>query len=252
MRNIAIASAAPRCLIFYDRDMSADLSRSHHRVVPRLVQRGPRAVAHRPSSRAILDAVIDAEPAPVASPAGADPYGGYSRQLTRDGGILLTYRDADIRWRYTVWRVLAWTAFTWFEGWILFGPSAPLESGGTNFFCLLAAALVNFLIVRKPITAGHSVEIRPDGMIIDGKSVFWIGLMQAGWPTFQRDEDGNIILSGIYGTRFVEYATPHPLDENDRTGDVLAAHVQAAMQQLWAPGLAFERAPDPRQSCVRL
>lgn len=250
MPNIAIGFRALCRAAPYDRAMHADVPRSHHRAVPRLVQRGPRPVTQRAASWATLDAVSPITAEPLAQ-SRADPYRGYSRQFTADGGILITYCDADVRWRFTIWRVLAWTAFTYFEGWILYGPSPPLGRGATAFLLFLAVAAINFLIVRRPIKAGHSIEIRPDGMIIDGKSVFWGGLMEAGWPTFQRDEDGNLILSGIYGTRFVEYASPHPLDDNDRTADVLAAHVQAAMQQLWAPGLAFERAPDPRQDRAR-
>ncbi len=58
--------------------------------------------------------------------------------------------------------------------------------------------------------------------------------MEGGWPAFQPDKEGNQILCGIYGTRFVEYLTVRRFDELDRTPEVFAAHVQDAMRQLWS------------------
>ena len=42
------------------------------------------------------------------------------------------------------------------------------------------------------------------------------------------------MLSGIYGTRRVEYLTVRPFDEFDCTPTVLAAHLHEAMPQLWS------------------
>ena len=41
-------------------------------------------------------------------------------------------------------------------------------------------------------------------------------------------------LGGIYGTRFVEYLTVRRFDKADRAPEVFAAHLQEAIQQLWA------------------
>ena len=41
-----------------------------------------------------------------------DPYADYGRFLTPEGGILIVYKDLDLRLHHTLWRVSAWTAFT--------------------------------------------------------------------------------------------------------------------------------------------
>src|SRR6266404_5159576 len=38
-----------------------------------------------------------------------DPYADYGRFLTPEGGILLIYKDLDLRLRHMAWRLLAWT-----------------------------------------------------------------------------------------------------------------------------------------------
>jgi uncharacterized protein YcgL (UPF0745 family) len=57
--------------------------------------------------------------------------------------------------------------------------------------------------------------------------------MEGDWPTFAKDAEGNQLLCGIYGTRFVEYLTVRRFDELDRTPEVLASHLQDAIRQLW-------------------
>jgi hypothetical protein len=99
-----------------------------------------------------------------------------------------------------------------------------------NIACLLAAGIVNWLIVRKPVELYRRVEIRPDGMIIEGAEIFWLRHMETGWPAFQGG-----VLCGIYGNRFVEYLTLQIFDDEfDRTADVFKAHLKEAMMQLWA------------------
>jgi hypothetical protein len=214
-------------------------TRPQLRHLPRTARQVPRAMTRSAQALPVSPAFVDVDSTALATPRRDDAYGEYSRSLTPDGGILIAFKTLDTRWRFTLWRAVAWSAFTWFEGWLLFGPPALIESGLMSFVCLLAMAAINFLIVRMPVTALRSVEIRPEGMIIDGTAMFWGGLMQAGWPAFQADEDDNHVLGGIYGTRFIEYLTAHHLDDCDRTPEVVAAHLQEAMQQLWAPGLAF-------------
>jgi hypothetical protein len=88
-------------------------------------------------------------------------------------------------------------------------------------------------------------------MILEGSEVFWLRLMDTGWPEFKKDEEGNLVLSGIYGTRFVEYLTARRFDEQDRMPEVFAAHLQDAMRQLWGAALTFGTAyttSPPRQS----
>jgi hypothetical protein len=183
-------------------------------------------VLYRPPAPAYL---------PSSSEAGfrTDPYVDYGRFLTAEGGVLLIYKDLDLRLRHTLWRLFAWTGFTGIEGWFLLRHS-PLHTGWINLACLLAFAIVNWLIVRKPVELYRTLEIRPDGLIIEGAAIFWRRCMEAGWPAFRPDAEGNQTLCGIYGTRFVEYLTVRRFDEFDRMPEVLAAHLQEAMLQLWS------------------
>ena len=52
---------------------------------------------------------------------------------------------------------------------------------------------------------------------------------------------GARVLSGVYGTRFVEYFIVRGLDLYDRTPEVFAAHFEEAMIQLWQPPDSLER-----------
>jgi uncharacterized protein YcgL (UPF0745 family) len=58
--------------------------------------------------------------------------------------------------------------------------------------------------------------------------------MEGGFPAFRPDDEGNQVLCGIYGTRFVEYLTVRRFDELDRMPEVFAQHLQDAMRQLWS------------------
>ena len=161
-----------------------------------------------------------------------DPNIDYGRFLTAEGGVRIVYKDVDTRWRHTLWRVAAWSFFTGFEGWTLFDP--PPEQGmWLPVVCWLLVAVLNWLIVRKPVELYRSLEFRPDCLILEDRDVFWLRLMENGWPAFQRDKDGNQVLCGIYGTRLVEYLTVRRFDELDRMPEVIAVHVQDAMRQLW-------------------
>jgi hypothetical protein len=173
----------------------------------------------------------------------------YGRVLTPEGGILITYKDIDPRLRHTLWRALAWIAFTAFEAWLLF-ERLRLESTWMAAACLAVAATVNFFVVRKPPELYRTIEIRPDCLILEGSEVFWLRNMPCGWPTFEPDEDGNQILCGVYGTRLVEYLTARRFDEYDRSPEVLAAHLQEAMEQLWGSAVAFGKAQpgSPRRN----
>ncbi|MGD1035925.1 MAG: hypothetical protein ABR878_01780 [Roseiarcus sp.] len=171
---------------------------------------------------------------PDASWAGfqPDPYVDYGRFLTAEGGVLIVYKDLDLRLRHTLWRVFAWTTSTGIEGWYLLYNS-PLHAIWLNVACLIAMAVINRLIVKKPVEIYRRVEVRPDCLIIEGNDVFWRRYMEGGWPAFRPDAEGNQVLCGIYGTRFVEYLTVRRFEELDRMIEVFASHLQDAMQQLW-------------------
>jgi hypothetical protein len=210
----------------------------HRRPLPVRRFRPPSVVARRVARppRVDLDRLTNFVSRASLYPGGdqSDPYLDYRRSLTPEGGIAIVYKDLDLRWRYLFWRILAWSVATGFEGWFLFYRS-PVESILINLLCMLIVAGLNFLIVWKPPEVYRSVEIRPDCMIVEDKDIFWLSRMENGFPTFQADKDGNQVLSGDYGTRRVEYLTARRFDEQDRMPEVLAAHLQDAMQQLWAP-----------------
>jgi hypothetical protein len=185
------------------------------------------------SKLAVLNRRIVAErkPAPSLQSFEPDPYVDYARFLTREGGVLFIHKDHDLRLRHTLWRLFAWTVTT-YEGWLLFHRS-PLHAGWLNLTCFLAFAIINWLIVRKPVEIYRKVEIRPDCLIIEEAEVFWLRLMEGGFPAFRPDSKGNQVLSGIYGTRYVEYLVARRFDEHDRMPEVFDAHLQEAMAQLW-------------------
>lgn len=165
-----------------------------------------------------------------------DPYVDYSRSLTHEGGILITFKNIDTSLRHTLRRLFLWAGATGGEASYLF--HYPFIHVWTWALCLAAVAWLNWLIVRRPVEIYSRIEIRPDGMVLDGRDIFWTRYMERGWPTFRPDDKGNLLLSGIYGTRHVDYLTvtrTDPRDPFDRTADVLAAHLQDAMQQLWTP-----------------
>jgi hypothetical protein len=152
--------------------------------------------------------------------------------LTAEGGILFIYKDLDLRWRHLLWRIFAWASSTGMEGRYLIHHS-PLHAFWINLMGLITIAAVNLLIVMKPVEIYRRLEVRPDCMIVEGEKVFWARFMENGWPTFQRDQEGNQVLCGIYGTRWVEYLTVHRFDELDRMVEVFSAHLKDAMMQLW-------------------
>lgn len=237
MQNFAKRSAALRRQKHYDEVMRTHvhLARPHRspRAARRLVR--PTSVQRNIARQGVTAPSRDIPTAPPSSSwvgFQPDPYLDYGRFLTPEGGILITFKDFDLRLRHTLWRLFAWSTSTGLEAWFLLTYS-PLQNEWLTIACLAAIAVVNWLIVAKPVEIYRNIEIRPDCMIIEGADIFWMRYMENGWPAFHPDKEGNQVLSGIYGTRFVEYLTVRRFDEFDRAPDVFAAHLQDAMQQLW-------------------
>ncbi len=63
-----------------------------------------------------------------------DAHVDYARTLTPEGGVELTYKDLDRRWRILIARVLLWSAASGIEGWILLRHS-PLQNGCSTSCC---------------------------------------------------------------------------------------------------------------------
>ena len=161
------------------------------------------------------------------------PFKDYLRMLTPEGGVVIFYMDQDRILFLAILRVFAWTVATGLGGWLIFFESPLNVAQG-----LLAIALLMFInvrIVRRPVEVSHSVEIRSDAMIVDGTDVFYAEDIGDNWPELQmKDNDPDrMVISGIYGTRNVEYATANRLDPKDCTPEILAADLEAAMEQLW-------------------
>lgn len=204
--------------------------------MPRPVR--PRLPAHtasrfrtaRPAPATCRD-VVAALPV-LATSSSQAAYHDYARSLTAGGGVLIAYKDIDERFRFSLWRVVAWLAASGLEGWYL-SACSPVESGWTNLLCWLAAASVNFLTVRVAIPVRRCVEIRPDCLILDGRDVFWRQYMENGWPDLRPKDETTFVLGGVYGTRFVEYGTLRRFDDNDRQPETFATHLEEAIRQMW-------------------
>jgi hypothetical protein len=162
-----------------------------------------------------------------------NPFVDYARVLTPEGGILIVYRDCARGGVYALCRVAAWTILTAIE--LRFLADSSLSFGDATLWFLILAAATLFLVTRK-IKIRHTIEIRHDRMILDGKHVFWAQHIGRNWPQLQKvdqDDPNRMVIAGTYGTRHVIYSTANRIGTNDRTPEVLAADLQDAMQQLW-------------------
>jgi len=193
---------------------------------PRTIKRHIIAI---PTERPSIDSAFS----PPSLDFQPDPYLDYGRYLTNEGGILIVYKDFDVRLRHTLWRLFAWTSFTSLEA-IYLAPYTPVGDHWGRVAGLVTLAIINFIIVRKPVELYRRIEVRPDCIIVEGQDVFWRRHIEGGFPTLRPDDQGNQVLCGIYGTRFVEFLIVRRFDEKDRIMEVFAAHLQDAMQQLWS------------------
>ncbi|HEX3885372.1 MAG TPA: hypothetical protein VHW66_22150 [Stellaceae bacterium] len=166
-----------------------------------------------------------------AVPFAPDPYVDYARYLTAEGGVIVIYKDIDERWRFAVRRLGLWGIATGSAVWLLLYHS-PVHGLAINIAALIIVAVIDWLIVRQPIQIYRSIEIRPDRMILDGRDIFWLRYIES-WPTFKPGPDETQVLTGIYGTRRIEYLTVRCFDDFDSAPTVLANHLKEAMQQLW-------------------
>ena len=172
------------------------------------------------------------------------PLNGYVRMLTPEGGILILYRDQDRSLLLTALRIFTWITATGVGGWLIFFVSSLSILKCLPAFALLM--LINWLIVCRKFEVAHSVEIRSDTMIVDGEDIFYAEDIGDNWPELQMQDDDpdRMVICGIYGTRHIEFMTANRRDKSDRTPEVLAADLQAAMEQLWGRReITFATAP---------
>jgi hypothetical protein len=164
--------------------------------------------------------------------AGPSPFADYSRHLSSEGGIVIAYKDIDRSLGYALLRGFAWIVSTGLGAKIIFSLRLSLLSACA---CLLALAFVTALIVRIKFEVKHTVEIRPDGMIVDGTDFFALSDIGTNWPTLEMidDDPDRMVIAGTVGTRYIELLTANRADASDRTPEVLAADLEDAMEQLW-------------------
>jgi hypothetical protein len=187
--------------------------------------------------------VIDAIAVREADARG--PFVGYRRTLTPEGGVLIAYKDIDRSVACTIMRVFAWTVSNAAFGWVIFCQSDLNSLHAFGLFVLLM--LVTLLIVRIKFEVHHTVEIRPEAMIVDGTDTFLASDIGDNWPALEmldEEDPDRMVIAGTCGTRHIEYMTANRADSNDRTPEILATDLQAAMEQLWGRReLVFATAP---------
>lgn len=205
------------------------------------VERSSLAVRQREPLRLMAPLRVDAPrlaAAPVmdgsAPEVRVNPYIEFSARFTPQGGIEFTYRDRDTsRFRtalqFLLWAVLTAAVAAWLRQTALYSD--------IQWELIIAAAIGFYFLCFRPRDIARTLEIRPDAMILDRADVFWLDRMELGWPEFMPDEEGNLVLQGVYGTRMVTYLTVRHFDEHDRSPEVLQGRVRAAMQQLWNPAI---------------
>ena len=236
--NFAKDSAASKTQEKYTRAMRSHIRLTRPQRTPIAARRLARQAAiSRNVTRSRISVVSRKDAIAVQSFLSSEafqpnPYLDYGRWLTPEGGVLIVYKDIDTRLRHTMWRLLVWSICTGYEGWFLLYHS-PLHRAWVNLVCLAAIAIINWLIVAKPVELYRKIEIRPDCLIVEGTDIFWRRYMEGGAPSFRPDDKGNQVLCGIYGTRFVEYLIARRFDEHDRMPETFDAHLQDAMRQLW-------------------
>jgi len=213
--GITTLSVIPFGRYRYSLNMSEDL-----RFIPPGVEFDPR-LANELARLEAAPPTVDGEAYPVVTDRRS-PFKGYVRMLTPEGGILILYRDQNCFLFLTILRVLACIVVTGGGGWLIFVVCAL--SFGQTLGGLTLLALLDWLIIQYKIEARHTVEIRPDAMIIDGQDVFYAEDIGDNWPELQMKDDDpdRMVICGICGTRFIDYMTANRLDGKDRTPEVLA------------------------------
>jgi hypothetical protein len=178
-------------------------------------------------------------------PVPPDALVGYARLLTERGGFEIRYRDQLANTFLDCTRIAVWVTATGAAGWwLLFMSPLPIMWGLPG---LLVASILNWLVAFCRIPIWHSIEIHPDGMIVDGR-FFSADLIGDNWPQLQmkkNDDPDRLVLCGLYGTRFVEFASVNRFDHRaDRIPEILAQDLQMAMEQLWGRRDAIQASPS--------
>jgi hypothetical protein len=156
------------------------------------------------------------------------PYADYVRILTPEGGILIMYRDLRRGWPINCLRLAAWLILMGAAYWII----QQLElTEDQRWYALATAAALNLFLVTRKIKRRHSVEIRHDRMILDGKDVFWRDDFGGELPQLYskgEDDHNRMVIAGICGSRLIQLMTANRLSKHDMTPEVLARDLENA------------------------
>lgn len=166
-----------------------------------------------------------------------NPYGDYERHFMPDGSVRLLVPEGRISWM-TLFTDIANSLAGATIGWFIVSVLAEAMTGGSADVgpMFLIFGIITYVFVCTP-PAMHSVEIKPDCMVLDDQDVFWASQFELSFPNLGPDVNDEWKLTGIYGTRFIEFLSIRKHDDNDRTPELAAMHLQRAMQQLWGqPG----------------
>jgi hypothetical protein len=163
----------------------------------------------------------------------SSPFADYHRCLTEEGGILIRYKDVDRSFWMRCKLAILWVSCCGFTT-CLFSDYSTFGAG-INGIALLILCGIYSLVLRFKLKLPHSVEIRPDCMILDGEDVFLASEIGENWPRLEmKDSAGNRgVIAGVCGTRFIEYMTVCRTDRQDFTPEMLEMHLHEAMTQLW-------------------
>jgi len=101
----------------------------------------------------------------------------FSRRKAASSSLTKT----SIRGYAHIWRLFAWTASTGGECWFLLYHS-PVHSFWINLACLIVLAVINWLIVAKPVEVYRRIEIRSDCMILEDAISSGVAIWKAAGP----------------------------------------------------------------------
>lgn len=205
----------------------------------------PRHEEREDSSLARALAWLDTQPADSQRQEPEQPaaFYRYRRVLTENGGFRIEYTDQLGALWFDAVRVGVWLTATALTSRLFLFQS---DLSFTNALLATAAAGAVFaVIVRWKILRTHSIEIRPDGIIADGR---WFSVAAIGddnWPRLQmkNDNENRLVLAGLVGTRYIEFATANRCGKHDRTPERLAEDLDIAMEQLWGRSEGYVPTP---------
>lgn len=170
------------------------------------------------------------EPTPESEPP-PNPFEDYQREIT-GSGVRITYRSRVAHILLDVLRFMTWVLGTLSAAYMLLFASG--FSWPTCFLLFVGIAVLGWWGLFLPLPVTHSIEVRQDGLVVDGRLFFLEGFGD-NWPSLlmQNDDPNRMVLAGLYGSRYVVFAGVHRFDANSRVPELLAQDLDLAMDQLW-------------------